>query len=71
MLRHTKIKLKGENVELGFETKKTMQPRKESLFAPRENTLRMHEIRNGEAQASKPVSDNDDSEDYKKPDLKT
>ena len=54
MLRHTKVKLKGENVAFGFETKKTMQPRKESLFVPREDTLRMHEMRNGMVKASKP-----------------
>ena len=46
MLRHTKVKLEGEEVTAGFETKKTIQP---SLFARRENTLRMNVQRYGES----------------------
>ena len=46
MLRHTKIKLKGDVISKGFEPQQTMIPEK-SQFAPRKETLKMHELRNG------------------------
>ena len=42
MLRHTKVKLAGEEVTTGFETKKTIQPSGDSPFSIREKTLRMN-----------------------------